>query len=275
MLMRHSRRRFIGQLFAASIGSAALVRTADARNDDLNNGLAELCVITRQPGSLPNAIIDVWTGQIGTLDLAQLPEQLGRVVVWHDIRGATGLSRAIADILFATEEYFGIKPVLGSNAAAHVGHPGGLSPSIEILFKPFEPASLDAIRRRIAVIDLSSCGLTRLHWLDVIPLLRRYYTHVVGVDYSFPGFCELDPEFEPPHGLSALARSTLRACDYCLLASDESLSGQAELSIDERSIEFTRSIHDLCLSVGSTENDIHIAITSLAKRQFVTFGAHA
>lgn len=274
MVMRSSRRRFIGQLLAASIGSAALVRTVDARNDDLIDRLAELCVIARQPGSLPSAIIDVWTGQIGSLDLEQLPEQLGRVVVWHDIRGAKGLSRSIADILLATEEYFGIKPILGSNAVAHVGNSGGLSSSIEILFKQFESASRGAIGCRIAVIDLSSCGLTHLRWLDVIPLLRRYYTHVIGVDYSFPGFCELDPEFEPPHGLSTLALSTLRACDYYLLASDESLSGQAELSIDERSIEFTRSIHDLCLSVGSTENDMRVALTSLAKRQFVTFGAN-
>jgi hypothetical protein len=271
-MRRYSRRRFISQLCAASIGSAALGRIAAASIDHLNAGLAELCVITRQPGSLPNAIVDVWTGQIGNLDLVGLPEQLGRVVVWHDIRGTRELSRSIADILFATEEYFGIKPVLGSNAAAYVGHSSGLSSSIETPFKPLEPAFLGAIGCRIAVIDLSSCGLTRLHWLDIIPLLRRCYTHVVGVDHSFPDLCELDPEFEPPYGLSDLARRTLQACDYWLLGSDEFLSGGIELSIEERSIEFTKSIQNLCVSLASAASDIGTAI-SLAKRQFVMFGA--
>lgn len=273
MMVRHTRRRFIGHLFCASIGLATLGRTASHANDDLNGGLAELCVITREPGRFPNAIIDVWTCQIGTLDLAQLPDQFGRIVVWHDIRGAQGLSRSIADILSATEEYFGIKPVLGSNAAAHVGRPGGLLSSIEILFKPFDPASLAVIGRRVAVVDLGSCGLTDLQWLDIIPLLRRYYTHVVGVEYCFPDLCELDPEFETPHGLSAPARSTLRACDFWLLASDQSLAGRTELSIEERSHEFVMAISDLGLSLASSDRDLHTAIRSLAEHRFVTLGA--
>ncbi|WP_143198768.1 hypothetical protein, partial [Bradyrhizobium sp. AS23.2] len=247
MVMKYSRRRFIGQLFAATIGPAAVVRPVDARNLDFNGGLAELCVFAREPGNLPNVVIDVWTGQIGTLDLALLPRQLGRAVIWHDIRGATGLSRSIAEILFATEEHFGIKPVLNSNAAAHVGSSGGLPSSFEILFKPSESTSLYAVERSLAVIDLSSCGLTGLGWLEIIPLLRRYYTHIIGVDYSFPDLCELDPEFEPPYGLSHLARSTLRSCDYWLLASDESLSGRVNLSIEDRSLAFARSIRDLGL----------------------------
>lgn len=123
----HSRRRFIGQLFAASIGSTALGRTASATVDQLNDGLAELCVVAREPGTLPNAVVDVWTGQIGSLDFEQLPGQVGRVVVWSDIRGHRGFTRSIADILFAIRECFGINPILGSNAAAHVGHSSGLS----------------------------------------------------------------------------------------------------------------------------------------------------
>ncbi|MGH6681682.1 MAG: hypothetical protein ACREDL_22715 [Bradyrhizobium sp.] len=274
-MIRHSRRRFIGQLFAMSIGSGVLSCTAGHANDDLNDGLAELCVITRQPGHLPKGIVDVWAGQIGYLDLVRLPKQYGRVVVWHDIHNVEGLSRSVGDILFATEEYFGVKPVLGSNAAAHVGSPIGLSSSIEALFKSPEPGCFSPIGHRIAVIDLESCGLTRLHWLDIIPLLRRYYTHVVGVDYSFPDLCELDSEFEPPHGLSEHARNTLRACDYWLLASDESLSGQAELSIEERSTELTRSIHDLCDALASPGDDIDSAISGLAMRRFAMFGARA
>ena len=206
-MRKHSRRRFIGQLVAASIGSTGLSRTASATIDQSNDGLAELCVIARQPGTLPNAVIDVWTGQIGTLDLSQLPEHFGRVVVWDDVRGDRALSREIAGILFAIEQYFGIKPNLGSNASAHLRHSGDLSLSIDKLLHTLKPGNSDAIERRIAVVDLSSCGLTRLRWLDIMPSLRRYYTHVIGVDFSLPDLCELDATLEPPHGLS-LSHST-------------------------------------------------------------------
>src|SRR5262245_58080436 len=84
---KHSRRRFIGELFATLIGSTGLSRTARATIDQSNDCLIEICVIARQRGTLPNAVIDVWTGQIGTLDLSQLPEHRGRVVVWDDVRG--------------------------------------------------------------------------------------------------------------------------------------------------------------------------------------------
>ncbi len=274
-MRKHSRRRFLGQLFAASIGSTRLNRTASATIDQSNDGLAELCVIARQAGTLPNAVVDVWTGQIATLDLSQLSEHFGRVVVWDDVRGDRALSREIAGILFAIEEYFGIKPNLGSNATAHVGHFSGLSLSIDKLLHTFKPGYPDAIGRRIAVIDLSSCGLTRLRWLNIMPSLRRYYTHVIGVDFSLPGLRELDAAFEPPHGPSGLALDTLQACDYWLLASDELISGRVELSTEERSFEFTKSIHDLCNCIASVQNDIDTAIGSIAKRQFVTFGAHA
>jgi len=181
----------------------------------------------------------------------------------------------MVDILVAIENYFGIKPKIGFNAAAHVGHFSGLPHSIEALFNTLQARGLDPVGRRIAVIDLSSCGLTRLHWLDIIPLLRRYYRHVVGIDYSFPDLCELDAEFEPPHGLSGLARDTMRACDYWLLASDESLSGRVELSVNERSNEFTGSIRDLCESFASAQNDIDSAITGFAERRFAMCGARA
>jgi hypothetical protein len=105
-----------------------------------------------------------------------------------------------------------------------------------------------------------------------MPSLRRYYTHVIGVDFSLPDLCELDATLEPPHGLS-LALETMQACDYWLLASNESISGRVKLSTEERSFEFTRLIHDLSDCIASAPNDIETAIGSLAKRRLATFGA--
>src|SRR5215475_4275547 len=107
-MKKHSRRRFIGQLFAALIGSTGLSRCARATIDPTNDGLTEICVVARQPGALPKPVIDVWTGQIGELDLRQLPDRLGRVVVWDDVRGDRAHSREIAGIVLAIERYFGI-----------------------------------------------------------------------------------------------------------------------------------------------------------------------
>ena len=268
-MRKHSRRRFIGQLSAALIGSTGLSRRAHATIDPANDGLTEICVIARQPGALPKPVIDVWTSQIGELDIRQLSDRLGRVVVWNDIRGDRALSREIANIASAIDEYFGIKINLDTNATAHLGHFSGPFLSNNKLLHIFTPSDRDAIERRIAVIDLSSTGLTRLRWLDIIPSLRRYYALVIGVDMSVPDFCELDAAFKPPHGLSDLALQTMRACDYWLLAREPSIF---RLSAEERSSEFTKLIQDLCDCIASASNDIETAIGSIAARQFAMFG---
>jgi hypothetical protein len=274
-MRKHNRRQFIAQLVAASIGSTGLSRAVTSAIDHSNDGLAELCVVARQPGTMPNDVVDVWSGQIGTLDLSQLPEHFGRVVVWDDIRGERALWREIAGILVAIEEYFGIQPNLACNATAHFKHISGLSPCIDKLLHTFEPSDCDAIGSRVAVIDLSSCGLTSLRWLDIIPSLRRYYTHLIGVDLSLPELCEIDATCDPPHGLSGLARETLQACDYWFLAGGESITaGRVELSTEERSLNFTKFIHDLCDRIASIQNeDVDTTIGSMAKHQFATFGA--
>jgi hypothetical protein len=274
-MRKRSRRQFIGELSAALIGSADMSRSARATIDSSNDGLSEICVIARQPGVLPRPVIDVWTGQIGRLDLRQLSDRLGKVVVWDDVRGDRSLSRGIADIVSAIELYFGIEANLDTNATAHLGHFKGPFLSNDGLFHISTPSDLEAIGRHTAVIDLSSGGLTRLRWLDIIPSLRRYYAHVVGVDMSVPDFCELDAAFEPPHGLSDLALQTMRACDYWLLARDASISGRLELSAEERSFEFTKLIQDLCDCIASASNDIETAIGSIAARQFAMFGGRA
>jgi len=269
-----NRRRFIQEIFAASISASGFGGFASSAAGQSHEGLAELCVIARQPGTWPNDLIDVWTGQIGIIDLSRLPQHLGRVVVWDDIRGNKALSREMARILFAIEQHFGIECDLGSNTSAHVVPSLGLSVSIDKVLHNLTTRNRDVPERRIAVIDLSSCGLTRLRWADIIPSLRRCYTHIIGVEFSTPEWCELDASCEPPHGLSHIALETLQACDYWLLASDESLSGRIDLSIAERSLEFTKAIAALCDHIA-VQTNIETAIGTIAQRQFATFGVRS
>src|SRR5690242_6569271 len=92
-MREHSRRRFIREILSASICTSAFSGVANRVTGRSNEGLTELCVIARQPGTLANAIIDVWSGQVGTLDLPQLPQDFGRSVVWDDVRGRGTLPR--------------------------------------------------------------------------------------------------------------------------------------------------------------------------------------
>jgi hypothetical protein len=252
---------------------ATLPRSSPDANPS-NVGFTEVCVVARQPGALPKPVIDVWTGQIEEFDLCQLPDRLGRVVVWDDVRGDRALSLDIAGIVLAIEQYFGIKANLDTNATAHLGHFSGPLLSNDKLLHFPTPSDLEAIERRIAVIDLSSGGLARLRWLDVIPSLRRHYTHVIGVDKCVLDFRERDAAFKPPDGLSDLALQTLQACDYWLLARDASIFRRLEPSAEEKSFEFTKLIQDLCDCIALA-NDIETATGLIAKMQFATFGARA
>jgi len=271
----HSRRRFIREIFAASVCATGFRHVPKATACLSNEALSELCVIARQPGTSASAIIDVWTGQIGTLDFSQLPERLGRVVVWDDVRGSGALPTEIARVLFAIEEHFGIKCDLGSNAFAHIGHISETFLPVDAFLQAFRSTRGDATGQRIAIIDLSSSGLTRLSWMHIIPSLRSYYTIIIGVDFSAPALCELDVAFRTPHGLCARALETMHACDYWLLASDKSISGQDQLSADERSFEFTRAICGLCECLAFAQHDIDTAIAAVAKQRFASFGVPA
>jgi hypothetical protein len=220
-------------------------RERDTSSSNDNDGLIEDCVFARQRGSADCAL-DVWSGRCGLLNLAQLSDQFGRVVVWDDILGDRALPQSEPTIFGAIERYYGFKAVVGANAAEHIGDLDELARSTEVFFNSSDFNSLKVARERIAVLDLGSCGTTRLHWSDLIPLLRRCYSHLVGVDFSAPQFCGLDPEFQLPHGLTKGQQQTLSTCDYWLLAIDKSISDEADLSMECRSNAFTAAVEELC-----------------------------
>lgn len=221
-------------------------------NSDGNEGLVEVCVFARKRGNIQSPV-DIWTGRLGLLNVAQLSDQFGRVIVWDDIRGDKTIPQSIDEIFRAIEMYYGFKPKIPTNATVHVGSIGGLARSTDAFFNTLDFSFLKMAGQRIAVVDLGSCGTTGLRWLDLIPLLRRCYSHIVGIDFSAPEFCGLDPEFKLPHGLTGAQQETLYACDYWLLASDRSISRQVDLSIEARSDAFTAAIDVLCGALASAD----------------------
>jgi hypothetical protein len=235
-------------------------RERDTSSSNDNDGLIEVCVFARQRGSTHRAI-DVWSGRCGLLNLVQLSDQFGRVVVWDDILGDRAVPQSVREILGVIERYYGFKAVVGANAAVHIGGLDELARSTEVFFNSSDFSSMKIAHERIAVLDLGSCGTTCLHWSDLIPLLRRCYSHLVGVDFCAPQFCGLDPEFQLPHGLTKGQYQTLSACDHWLLANDKSISDQADLSVESRSDAFTAAVEELCGALASAEC-IHKAFSS-------------
>src|SRR6185437_3279591 len=105
----------------------------NAQHLDHNEGLVEVCVFARQRGSL-HSPVDIWTGRLGLLNVAQLSDQFGRVIVWDDIRGDKTIPRSIGEILRAIETYYGFKPKIGTNASVHLGGIDGLARSTDDFF---------------------------------------------------------------------------------------------------------------------------------------------
>ena len=150
-------------------------------NSDGNEGLVEVCVFARKRGNIQSPV-DIWTGRLGLLNVAQLSDRFGRVIVWDDIRGDKTIPQSIDEIFRAIEMYYGFKPKIPTNATVHVGSIGGLARSTDAFFNTLDFSFLKMAGQRIAVVDLGSCGTTGLRWLDLIPLLRRCYSHIVGID---------------------------------------------------------------------------------------------
>jgi hypothetical protein len=236
---------------------------------DQNEGLVEVCVFARQQGK--GKAVDVWTGRVGLLDLEHLSDQFGRVIVWDDIRGDKTIERSVNEILLAIAKYYGFTPRVGTDASVHVGGIDALAGSLDILLSISDDRSLKTAHDQIAVVDLGSCGTTRLQWLDIIPLLRRYYSYVVGINFSTPELCGLDPEFKLPDGLTRDDQRVLLACDYWLLASDKSISGQVGLSVEARTNAFTKAVNELCGELASAEF-VKDVFSGEAVRRFVKFG---
>jgi hypothetical protein len=73
---------------------------------DHNEGLVEVCVFARQRGKIRSPV-DIWTGRLGLLNVAQLSDQFGRVIVWDDIRGDKTTPRSIGEILVRSKGTMG------------------------------------------------------------------------------------------------------------------------------------------------------------------------
>jgi hypothetical protein len=111
----------------------------------------------------------------------QVSEAIGFVAVWDDILLKRDAERSIGNIRSAMSEYFSIEHERdGCHISVHVGDVSHVPSSLDRIFDPKEVS--DCYMNGIAVIDVGACGVTKLHWVDLIPHLKRVYQTIIGVD---------------------------------------------------------------------------------------------
>jgi hypothetical protein len=266
-----SRRQILAQLAAAPILSA-IGYEAYALPSSSNDGLTEICLFAWNESKTAGRTIDLWTARCGSIDVLRLSDQLGRFIVWDDIISDHDEGRSIGAIKSAISRWFGILPIMnGTNSATHLGDVRGVPRTLGCALARFRNDETP-LTDRIAIVDLDSCGVTRLQWRDLIPCLKEVYGTVVGLDYSDPYFNEFDPAYySAPYLMSEDSWRTLMACDYWAVASDNSLSRQKDLCAEARVTLFTEALNDLSAMILQADN-VEGGFVLGARKHFLGYG---
>jgi hypothetical protein len=253
MMNTCSRRRLLAN-FATSSLAAALGGNAHVDATVSNRGLVEACCVAWKQARFGRRIVDLRTARCTSIHPFQFPDTIGLVVVWDDLISDRDVRSNVLEIQSAISKYFDVSIAADkTNACVHFGKAELVKDALGPLF--IQKVAFREFREdRVAIVDLGSCGLTRLDWHHLIPFLRSLYGTVVGLDYSFPEFAEVDPDFFcAPHFTSDSCWRNLASCDHWAIASDVSLSQRSDLSNEDRKLAFTSYLCDFAVELGNAE----------------------
>lgn len=248
------RRQFLQGLNAAlatsiipsSITSAASSMEATTRPIST---FTEGCIFVRHSSqrAIHHCALDLWTARASDIDLASLPAHLNTVVVYDDLFLDRNLSRKLVDTARSIPDLFDLDPTDCSFGF----HLDGLSQMSDVLSE-FTGGLVANNSACIGIIDIASCGVTRLDWPDILPTIRGQYDLVVGFHAS-PGrtmgdwyrFCE-----EAPRPDSQLIRA-LKHCDLTFLTSDDLLGLDEVTKSEGRTPAVTDLLREILQSLSS------------------------
>jgi len=193
--------------------------------------------------------IDFWTFRVSEIETCTLPASVGRVIVWDDLFSPRTLSRSVKSILEFFPELYGFDPFLGRWSF----HLDGFS-NIRHVTRAALPATTGPIRSpRLALIDVESCGLSRIDWPDILPQLRNSYDVVIGLAH----FAGQGPSH--PHELcdgvldNARTSKTLACCDFSFWTSDYLLGFGEVPDYEARTPVLTALVDDLIHILSATD----------------------
>ncbi|MCP3404062.1 twin-arginine translocation signal domain-containing protein [Bradyrhizobium sp. CCGB01] len=270
--MIFSRRQFLAQLAAAPVSAAiGSDLCASARNS--NDSLTEVCVVAWNESKSPARTVDLWMARCGSIDVARLSDVLGRFVVWDEVTSERTEGQSIDKIKSAISHYFDVR--IGddeSNLATLVGEfedvPEALGSALA-RFRSRQPFSAGST----AIIDLSSCGVTRLQWRDLMPCIKQAYGKVVGIDYTDAHLSDADPAYyDAPYSTSQESWRTLTACDFWAIASDSSLSHQPNLCFEARAALSTEALNELAQQIALSP-DVEAGFLQATQKHFLGYGS--
>jgi hypothetical protein len=138
-----------------------------------------------------------------------VPKSIGLVAVWDDIFLERSAKPTLDRIELAIARYFAIdRHGEGCRLSLQLGDVDQLS---SLLGHSFEGLlSADRFHDAVAIVDVDSCGVTSLDWMDFITHLKRIYKLVIGVSISWSEFSDFDPEFYcEPYSTSRTTWQTL------------------------------------------------------------------
>jgi hypothetical protein len=174
--------------------------------------------------------IDFWTFRVSEIESSTLPASVARVIIWDDVFSPRTLARGVRSILEVIPEWYGLDPLLG-RCSFHIDGFSEIGPVAKALL----PATTGPIRsHRLALIDVESCGVSRIDWPDVLPHLRNSYDFIIG----FAHFVGRGPSHrlelcDGPLDNSRIA-NTLACCDLSFWTSDSLLGFHEELDYEAR-----------------------------------------
>jgi hypothetical protein len=218
-----------------------------AKEDALRHG----CIFARMEGKLSHAddaltapSIDFWTIRVSEIETSTLAASVGRVIIWDDLFTPRTLARSVNSILEVFPEWYGFDSPLGSWSI----HLDGIS-EIGPVTRAVLPETTGPIRsHRLALIDIESCGLTRIDWPDILPHLRNSYDVVIG----FAHFAGRGPSH--PHELcdgvldNSRTLDALARCDLSFWTSDSLLGFDGPLDYEVRA-----PLRDLIHALSATD----------------------
>lgn len=261
------RRRFLSGLTTTALAPLlALSHSVASSADDTLADEAEFahgCVFARKESarSVPSKtpLIDFWTFRLSEIDPAHLPAHVSPIVVWDEVFAPRQTKQTLQRIVFAISRFYEFEPRMPPNAVAfYLDEKTAMGPTISSLLSNGASTST---RSRIALIDLQSCGLSRLGWRQIIPHLKVHYDLVVGFTHH-PGRGPNDwtGQFDDEIGNSDSSWA-MRHCAYRFETSDTLLGYNDMLECEQRHIPLNALLHSLADALSSLDFRQAIAST--------------
>ncbi|MDA9435237.1 hypothetical protein XH88_26220 [Bradyrhizobium sp. CCBAU 51627] len=184
--------------------------------------------------------VDLWSFRVSEIDSSSLPASVGRTVIWDDVFSLRSLTRSVGAALSAVTEWYEFDPCVGQFSFHLDGH-GHIGLHVRAINSQREASA------SLALIDISSCGLSRIDWPDILPHARESYDGVVG----FAHWSSYGPVSCETVAGNPRIRKALAYCDQFFWTDDKMLGLDEEACCNARSPPLNSVVQDLVRALSA------------------------